>query len=61
MLLMIALITLSARDLGLGVRGTVIIMLRVGACEAAAGLALLVLLVRSHGNDRLRSLTGHRL
>lgn len=35
-----------------------LILLTMGACEASLGLACLVLMTRSYGNDRLNSLTN---
>lgn len=35
----------------------VLVLIRFGACEAALGLALLVCLIRSHGNDFVSSIT----
>lgn len=38
-----------------------ILILTIAACEARLGLALLVLIVRSYGNDLIRSLTANKL
>lgn len=38
-----------------------ILILTLAACEAALGLALLVLIVRSYGNDLIRSLSPTKL
>ena len=35
-------------------------LLVVGACEGALGLAILVLMVRTHGNDRLASVHANK-
>lgn len=34
-----------------------LVLIRFGACEAAVGLALLVSLIRTHGNDFISTLT----
>lgn len=34
-----------------------LVLIRLGACEAAVGLSLLVSLVRTHGNDFVSALT----
>merc|ERR1711976_299350 len=36
-------------------------LLTIGVCEAALGLALLVAIVRSHGNDLLKSISVHKV
>nr|QIZ12671.1 NADH dehydrogenase subunit 4L [Acanthopleura echinata] len=38
----------------------VFILLALAACEAALGLSLLVILIRSHGNDYVSSLSIHK-
>lgn len=36
------------------------IILTFGACEASVGLALLVALIRSHGNDYISNISTHK-
>lgn len=38
----------------------IILILTLAACEASLGLRLLVLIVRSYGNDLIRSLTANK-
>nr|YP_009755019.1 NADH dehydrogenase subunit 4L [Lepidozona coreanica]QIP53385.1 NADH dehydrogenase subunit 4l [Lepidozona coreanica] len=38
----------------------VFILLTLAACEASLGLSLLVILIRSHGNDYVMSLSTHK-
>nr|QIZ12568.1 NADH dehydrogenase subunit 4L [Tonicia forbesii] len=38
----------------------IFILLALAACEAALGLSLLVVLIRSHGNDYVSSLSIHK-
>lgn len=38
-----------------------ILILTLAACEARLGLALLILIVRSYGNDLIRSLTPNKI
>nr|AOV83580.1 NADH dehydrogenase subunit 4L [Phasianella australis] len=37
-----------------------LIMITLGACEASMGLAMLVTLIRSHGNDYVSSFSAHK-
>jgi len=39
----------------------IVLILTLAACEASLGLALLVLIVRSYGNDLIRSLSPNKL
>lgn len=40
---------------------SLILLLTLAACEARLGLALLVLIVRSYGNDLIRSLSSAKI
>lgn len=57
MLLLTALIPTRASLIGLSAGVCIPVLLVMGACEAALGLALLVILVRHYGNDKIRALT----
>lgn len=46
---------------GLTSTPVILILLTLGACEARVGLAVIVCLVRFHGNDLLNSLRRSRL
>ena len=56
---MLALFSFLLFGLFLYIRGLylVLILISFGACEAAVGLALLVCLIRRHGNDFVSSIT----
>ena len=56
-LLFAAIIPTNARIMGVTASVCIPVILVMGACEAALGLALLVVLVRHYGNDKIRSLT----
>nr|AUJ21411.1 NADH dehydrogenase subunit 4L [Chaetopleura apiculata] len=59
-LLSIFLVILSLLS-GVSSEGLMIfILLTFAACEASLGLALLVILIRSHGNDYVFSLSTHK-
>ena len=39
----------------------VFVLLTIGACEASLGLSLLVAIVRTFGNDLIKSITTHKI
>lgn len=39
---------------------TSIILLSIGACEASLGLALIVLISRTYGSDKIQSITANK-
>lgn len=57
-LLVSVLVVIILQRVGIYGRVVLIVMITLGACEAALGLSLLVLMVRHYGNDHVRALTS---
>jgi len=57
MLIFVVLIPTNASLMGLTAGLCIPVLLVMGACEAALGLSLLVVIVRHYGNDKIRSLS----